>query len=84
MTLITGDETELVASVTQPASGSLANLRVGVVHYWLTGYGGGERALDSPSPQRELREKDLKRAAKITWGEYARKHVEVYRRVLAS
>jgi glycosyltransferase involved in cell wall biosynthesis len=44
---------------------------------------GIERVLDSPSLQAELRTKGLKRAAKFTWEECARKHVEVYRSVLA-
>jgi glycosyltransferase involved in cell wall biosynthesis len=43
-----------------------------------------ERVIDSPSLRAELREKGLRQAAKFTWEECARKHVEVYRRVLAS
>ena len=42
-----------------------------------------ERVLDSPSLQAEMREKGLRQAAKFTWEECARKHLEVYRRVLA-
>jgi glycosyltransferase involved in cell wall biosynthesis len=41
-----------------------------------------ERVLDSPSLQAEMREKGLKQAAKFTWEECARKHLEVYRKVL--
>lgn len=41
-----------------------------------------ERVLDSPTLQVELREKGIKRAAKFTWEECARKHLDVYRRVL--
>ncbi|HET7101042.1 MAG TPA: glycosyltransferase family 1 protein, partial [Terriglobia bacterium] len=43
-----------------------------------------ERVLDSPSLQADMREKGLKQAAKFTWEECARKHLEVYRSVLAS
>lgn len=43
-----------------------------------------EHVLDSPSLQAELTEKGLKRAARFTWEECARKHVVVYRRILAS
>lgn len=43
-----------------------------------------ERVLDSPARQAEIREKGLKQAAKFTWEECARKHLEVYRGVLAS
>jgi glycosyltransferase involved in cell wall biosynthesis len=42
-----------------------------------------KRVLDSPSLRAELRERGLKRAAKFTWEECARKHMDVYRRVLA-
>jgi glycosyltransferase involved in cell wall biosynthesis len=42
-----------------------------------------ERVLDSPGRQAEMREKGLKQAAKFTWEECARQHLEVYRRVLA-
>ena len=42
-----------------------------------------ERVLDSPGLQAEMREKGLKQAAQFTWEECARKHLEVYRRVLA-
>jgi len=41
-----------------------------------------ERVIDSPSLQNEMREKGLRQAAKFTWEECARKHVEVYRAVL--
>lgn len=40
-----------------------------------------DKVISSPSLQAELREKGLKRAAKFTWEECARKHLEVYRRV---
>ena len=43
-----------------------------------------ERVLDSPGRQAEMREKGLRQAARFTWEECARKHLEVYRRVLAS
>ncbi|HEX5411982.1 MAG TPA: glycosyltransferase family 1 protein [Terriglobia bacterium] len=43
-----------------------------------------ERALDSPTRQAEMRERGLRQAGKFTWEECARKHVEVYRRVLFS
>lgn len=43
-----------------------------------------ERVLDSPARQAEIREKGLRQAAKFTWEECARKHLEVYRGVLAS
>jgi glycosyltransferase involved in cell wall biosynthesis len=43
-----------------------------------------ERVLGSPGLQAEMREKGLRQAAKFTWEECARKHLEVYRRVLAS
>jgi glycosyltransferase involved in cell wall biosynthesis len=43
-----------------------------------------QRVIDSPSLQAELREKGLRQSAKFTWEECARKHLEVYRRVLAS
>lgn len=43
-----------------------------------------ERVLYSPSLQTELREKGLRQAAKFTWEECARKHLEVYQRVLSS
>jgi glycosyltransferase involved in cell wall biosynthesis len=43
-----------------------------------------ERVLDSPARQAELHEKGLKQAAKFTWEECARKHLEIYRQVLAS
>lgn len=42
-----------------------------------------ERVIDSPSLQAELRGKGLKQAAKFTWEESARKHIEAYRKVLA-
>jgi glycosyltransferase involved in cell wall biosynthesis len=42
-----------------------------------------ERVLRSPSLQAELREKGLKRASQFTWEECARKHIEVYRKVLS-
>lgn len=41
-----------------------------------------ERVIDSPSLQSEMREKGLRQAARFTWEECARKHVEVYRKVL--
>lgn len=41
-----------------------------------------ERVLDSPTLQNELRAKGLKQAAKFSWEECARKHIEVYRSVL--
>lgn len=41
-----------------------------------------ERVLESPTLQNDLRAKGLKQAAKFTWEECARKHVEVYRNVL--
>lgn len=41
-----------------------------------------ERVLDSPGRRAEMREKGLKQAARFTWEECARKHVEVYRRAL--
>ncbi|HET9177845.1 MAG TPA: glycosyltransferase family 1 protein [Terriglobia bacterium] len=43
-----------------------------------------ERVLDSPARRAEMGEKGLRQAAKFTWEECARKHLEVYRRVLAS
>ena len=43
-----------------------------------------ERVLDSPDRQAEMRENGLRQAARFTWEECARKHVEVYRRVLVS
>jgi glycosyltransferase involved in cell wall biosynthesis len=43
-----------------------------------------ESVLGSPGLQAEMREKGLRQAAKFTWEECARKHLEVYRRVLAS
>jgi glycosyltransferase involved in cell wall biosynthesis len=43
-----------------------------------------EKVMNSPSLQMELREKGLRQAAKFTWEECARKHLDVYRRVLAS
>lgn len=43
-----------------------------------------ERALDSPNLRDELREKGLKQAAKFSWAESARKHVEAYRGILAT
>jgi glycosyltransferase involved in cell wall biosynthesis len=41
-----------------------------------------ERVLDTPSLQEELREKGLKRVRKFSWEECARRHVEVYRKIL--
>lgn len=41
-----------------------------------------ERVLESSSLQDELKAKGLRQAAKFTWEECARKHVEVYRNVL--
>lgn len=41
-----------------------------------------ERVLDSPSLQDEMRKKGMQRAAKFSWQESVRKHVEVYRKVL--
>ena len=43
-----------------------------------------ERVLNSPAQHAEMREKGLKQAAKFTWEACARKHLEVYRQVLAS
>jgi glycosyltransferase involved in cell wall biosynthesis len=43
-----------------------------------------ERVLCSPGLQAEMREKGLRQSARFTWEECARKHLEVYRRVLAS
>jgi len=42
-----------------------------------------ERVLHSPGLRAEMREKGLKQAAKFTWEDCARQHLEVYRRVLA-
>lgn len=42
-----------------------------------------ERLLDSPSLQAEMREKGKAQAAKFSWQECARRHLEVYRMVLA-
>jgi glycosyltransferase involved in cell wall biosynthesis len=41
-----------------------------------------ERVLSSPERQAELRQKGLERAKQFSWGECARRHCEVYRRVL--
>jgi glycosyltransferase involved in cell wall biosynthesis len=41
-----------------------------------------EQILNSPSRQAELRAKGLERAKQFTWEDSARKHVEVYRRML--
>lgn len=41
-----------------------------------------ERVLDSAGLQADMCEKGLRQAAKFTWEECARKHLEVYRRVL--
>lgn len=41
-----------------------------------------EQVLDSPSRQAELREGGPKQAAKFTWDECARKHLDVYRKIL--
>lgn len=41
-----------------------------------------ERVLCSPAVQAEMREKGFRQAAKFKWEESARKHVEVYQRVL--
>lgn len=41
-----------------------------------------EQVLDSPTLQVELREGGPKQAAKFTWDECARKHLDVYRKIL--
>ena len=43
-----------------------------------------ERVLDSPARQSVLRQKGLKRAGQFSWQECARRHLEVYRKVLES
>ena len=43
-----------------------------------------ERVLNSPARQAVLRQKGLERAKQFSWEECARRHIEVYRKVLES